>query len=309
MRTPLLSTAAALTLAVVTLAGCGDDGDPVSARASDPPPTSETSSGKPGSPSGTGTTTASPTDATSDPTTVAAPIYFVGDTPVGPRLYREFRQVESDNPLEEAAALLVAGDALDPDYRTLLSGLQVQSVSDGDGVITVTLGDDSVLSDKAVSPRMGRLAVQSLVYTLQGVAQNRDPVRVVASDGSTPLTLFGVATGDGVEAAKPLTVLSLVSITTPEEGATVTGGTLPVSGVGSSFEATIGWSILDEDGNEVDTYSIQADGWQGHLYPWSDDLDVSDLEPGTYTFVARTDDPTGGEGPGPFEDTRTFTIE
>ena len=33
---------------------------------------------------------------------VTVPVYFVGDTPQGPRLYREFRKVEADNPLEEA---------------------------------------------------------------------------------------------------------------------------------------------------------------------------------------------------------------
>ena len=47
------------------------------------------------------------------------PVYFAGDTPQGTRLYREFRQVEADNPFEEAVALMVAGDALDPDYTTL----------------------------------------------------------------------------------------------------------------------------------------------------------------------------------------------
>ena len=47
------------------------------------------------------------------------PIYFVGDTPQGPRLFREFQQVEADNPLAEAVALMTAGDANDPDYGTL----------------------------------------------------------------------------------------------------------------------------------------------------------------------------------------------
>ena len=37
-------------------------------------------------------------------------------------------------------------------------------------------------------------------------------------------------------------------------------------------------------------------------------IDVSDLAPGDYTLRVQTDDPSGGEGPGPFEDTRTFTV-
>ncbi len=46
------------------------------------------------------------------------------------------------------------------------------------------------------------------------------------------------------------------------------------------------------------------------LYPWETEIDVSSLEPGTYTFVALTDDPTGGgEGLGPMYDTRTIVVE
>ena len=38
-------------------------------------------------------------------------------------------------------------------------------------------------------------------------------------------------------------------------------------------------------------------------------IDVSDLAPGEYTFVAGNDDPTGGtEGMGTSEDTKTFVV-
>ena len=39
-----------------------------------------------------------------------------------------------------------------------------------------------------------------------------------------------------------------------------------------------------------------AEGWMDKLYPWQAEVDVSGLAPGTYTFVAMTDDPSGGEG-------------
>ena len=54
--------------------------------------------------------------------------------------------------------------------------------------------------------------------------------------------------------------------------------------------------------------SAMADGWMGRLYPWETEIDVSSLEPGDYTFVSRTDDPSGGEGPGPMEDSKAITI-
>ena len=45
------------------------------------------------------------------------------------------------------------------------------------------------------------------------------------------------------------------------------------------------------------------------LYPWTAEVDVSGLAPGTYTFVAMTDDPSGGEGAGPTEDTKTIVVQ
>ena len=44
------------------------------------------------------------------------------------------------------------------------------------------------------------------------------------------------------------------------------------------------------------------------LYPWETEVDVSGLAPGTYTFVAMTDDPSGGEGGGPTEDSKTIIV-
>ncbi len=44
--------------------------------------------------------------------------------------------------------------------------------------------------------------------------------------------------------------------------------------------------------------------WTIHLVPWETEaIDVSDLDPGTYVFEART------EGGKPFVDTRTIVIE
>lgn len=88
-------------------------------------------------------------------------------------------------------------------------------------------------------------------------------------------------------------VLSMVQLTTPEQGATVTGDTLEVSGVASSFEANVPWEV--RRGNEVvlDGFTT-AKGWMNKLYPFSASVDVSSLEPGDYTFVAMTDDPSGG---------------
>lgn len=299
-----LSTLAIAGLLSGVLAGCGGS-DEVEPTAADPN-TESTSSEPRSEPTSSDAPTDEPTsDTTEEPGTVAAPIYFVGDTPMGPRLYREFRAVEDDNPAEEALALLAAGDALDPDYGTLLPAMTVESVTTEDGVIVLDLGADSTTADKSISADDGALAVQSLVYTLQGLTQTRDPLQITV--GGVPTPYLGQPTDVGVEAADQLDVLSLVSVTTPESDATVSGS-FTASGAASSFEATVPWELRDAGGKVVLDGFATAESFSDELEPWTTDIDVSGVDPGTYTFAALTDDPSDGEGPGPFEDTKTVTV-
>lgn len=292
--------ALAMTAALGTaLAGCGSDDGSSSSAASDP----TDSSTAPSEPADS----AEPTDDGGSGEEVTVPVYFVGDTGTGPRLFREFRKVPSDNPLEEAAALMAAGDALDPDYRSVFPEGSFQAITYADGAFRVDLADDAWVapaglngSDEAI------LGVQQLVYTLQGVQQDRAPVTVYLDDA--PVTLFGVDTAEGVTAEPDIDILNLVSVTSPEEGATV-GDTFTASGIASSYEANVPWEIRKGDEKVLDGFAT-AEGWMDELFPWETEVDVSGLEPGEYTFVALTDDPSGGmEGPGAQQDTKTITIE
>ena len=70
------------------------------------------------------------------------------------------------------------------------------------------------------------------------------------------------------------------------------------------------WQIRDASDEVVLDGFATAEGAIDRLYKWeTEPIDVSDLAPGTYTFVAMTDDPSGGEGTGPFTDTRTIIVE
>jgi Immunoglobulin-like domain of bacterial spore germination/Sporulation and spore germination len=310
MRTASLALYAALTVGLASgLSACSedepptDDPAPAGATATETPtdePTQEP--GEEGSESpaeGDG-------DGSGEAGGGAVPVYYVSDTPQGPRLFREFQQVSGD-PLLEAAGLVDGGTPLDPDYRTEWPGVGIESVQATDGVLLVTIpGDGFTDRPDGMSRRSARLAVQQLVYTLQGVQQERVPVQVQRT-GSDPV-LFGISTEAPFTAADPITVSGLVNVTTPEQGATVEGDTLEASGVASSFEATVPWEILRGDEVVLDGFAT-ASGWMGKLYPWQASIDVSTLEPGDYTFVARTDDPSGGsEGAGPHEDTKDFTL-
>ena len=302
--TRTLSFTATAAVALAVLAGCGED-EPT---ASDPAP-AESSSGATSSPSPTASAeaSASPTESqTSTGKQTTVPAYFVGDTPQGARLYREFRQVPADDALMAAARLVTTGDALDPDYRTLFPAGELASVEYADGRFVVTLADDSWRdAPSGMSKQDAELAVQQLVHTLQGVQQERAPL-VVELDGS-PTTLLGVDTADGVTNADQLSTLALVNVTSPAEGARA-GGTITASGVASSFEATVPWEVRRGDEVVLDGFAT-AEGWMDRLYPWEVEVDLSGLEPGEYTFVARTDDPSGGaEGNGPTEDTKTISV-
>lgn len=286
-----------LAASVVVLAGCGSD-EPT---AEDPAPAS-------GSPRSTAAGTGSPEPSTSSSPaseTVAVAVYFVGDTPGGDRLFREFRQVPSGDPAAEALALMTSGDALDPDYRTLYPGGEFAGVEVGADAISVTLPDESwTTAPDGMSQADARMAAQQLVYTLQGAAQDRLPVEVLL-DGQ-PADLFGLG---GELADEPeIDVRALVNVTAPEQGASVSGS-FTASGVSSSFEATTPWEIRDASGTVVKKGFATAEGWMDKLYPWTTEVDISGLDPGEYSFVAMTDDPSDGEGKGPTEDSKTITVQ
>ncbi|MDF1602053.1 Gmad2 immunoglobulin-like domain-containing protein [Nocardioides sp. YIM 152315] len=202
--------------------------------------------------------------------TMLVAAYFVGDTPAGPRLFREFDEVPSGDALE-AALERIQRPPSDPDYRTSWTATSFGAVEVHDDVIHVELGD-AVLDDD--------LAVQQVVYTLQAAAGERLPVQL--ADAS-------------YVAAPQLDVLGLVSISDPAEGTAYQHDTVMVAnGRASSFEATVPWELRGEDGEVVRQGFATADGWQDRLHPWRARVDLADLLPGFYTFVATTADPAGG---------------
>jgi immunoglobulin-like protein involved in spore germination/sporulation and spore germination protein len=257
--------------------------------------------------------------APSEPTTPAEPAtqgfsvaaYYVGETPRGSRLYREFDKIDATDPLAAGLAALQQ-DAADPDYSTpwpagAFSGTSFDGTG-ADGVIQVALADASLHGRPAGMTRPdAELAIQQVVYTLQAAVQARAAVQFVL-DGNPIDQVYGVPTSEPLTNAPVNDVLAQVSITSPEEGATVSGS-FTASGVANSFEANVPWQLRQGD-RVVKSGFSSAEGWMDRLYPWqSKRIDVSGLPAGEYTFVATTDDPSGGaEGSGPDVDTRTITI-
>jgi len=100
----------------------------------------------------------------------------------------------------------------------------------------------------------------------------------------------------------------LITLAAPAEGATVSDS-FEASGKANSNEANVPWEVRDTTGETVLEGAATAEGWVDKLYPWKTTVDVSELEPGTYLFIARTDDSSDGEGKPSEEVGARITVE
>jgi len=237
----------------------------------------------------------------------AYPLYFLGETPVGTRLYREFQRAAGPTSLQTAIQLLTFGPG-DPDYRTAWPVGSIETADYWDSLtVHVDLTDGSLHDRPAsMSKAEAELAVQQVLFTVQAVAGRRIAVQF-RLNGNPIDQVFGVPTSEPLTTGAQLDHLALVSISNPSEGLEVEGS-LVADGRASSFEGTVPWELRDSTGTVVRSGFAQA-AMDDHLVPWKTErIDVSDLPPGSYEFAAMTDDPSGGEGPGPFTDTRTIVV-
>jgi hypothetical protein len=306
---PLVITA---TLASLVLAGCGED-EPTGAD--DPASTPAVETSDPATPTSdqpveTQTTTVAP------PATGPVPVFFVADTPQGPRLFAEQREVAADNPPAGSLDLLMQGDVADPDYHTVVpaGSLETDAGFDGigdDGFYSLNLtGEQWTTRPDGMSQADVELALQQIVYTLLSQAGDGEEEGM---NGGVDFYLDGDRSSylgvSGTVAPLPeLEVRGFVNVSSPAEGETVSGSFI-ATGEASSFEATVPWQVRTTTGDVVLEGFTTAEGFLDHLWPFEAEVDVSDLEPGEYIFVAMTDDPSGGEGPGPTEDTKTIVVE
>ena len=305
--------AAVVVASSLALAGCSDDPTPVSddtGTATEDPQPSETGSeagqeSAPASPTESPAESGSPSEPAASGT--AVPVYFAGDGPGGRTvLFREFQRVEGD-PLTEAARLVAGGgQPVDPDYRTLWPGVEITSVQATDGVLLVEIPSDG-FTDRpdGMSRRDARLAVQQLVYTLQGVQQERVPVQV-QREGGAPL--FGLPTGTPFEAAgRP-------ADPQPRQHHLARRGRHRQRRHAEGHRRGqllrgLGPCRLLQGGDEVALEGYQAEGWMGNrLFPFEVELPLDGIT-GEVVVQCETDDPSGGaEGNGPAIDTKTITV-
>lgn len=277
--------AAAATVAVVAVVG-GDAPD----RALDPVGTP--------TPSPAPSLHSTPTQTADAPIEGVAPepvtVYWLGYPPGGEsRLFREEREAPAGTSGVDAVLALLQDDApRDPDYDgNAWSWNPVLGVEVSARRIVVQIEDPAT--------GWAKVALGQMAFSLRAAVDG--PVDVVFADPDGTESVTIAADVDELE------YLALVQVISPAEGEEVSGS-FTASGMASSFEATVPWRLETRDGEVVRQGAATAEGWMDRLYPWQVEVDVSDLDPGTYTFVASTDDPSGGEGPGPTTDTRTVYV-
>jgi hypothetical protein len=153
------------------------------------------------------------------------PVYVLGPTGTGPRLYREFRSGDGADPVRAAVAGLAAQPG-DPDYSTPWLNVP-SSVTRSGATATVTFSTAPKVTGADLA-----VAVQQVVYTVTAADTAVTKVRVVAP--GLPAALTATALGRGAQ----LDMLAPVWLLDPVEGGTA-GTRMTISGTASVFEATV----------------------------------------------------------------------
>ena len=269
-----------------------------------------------GGPSGTPThrtsTSPSPSNPSGTPGTDTAeravPIYYVGLTAHGKKLFREFQKQDicqdAECLLKASAVAAVNGEPQDSDYRTLWpDGATVGSVSQDGDTIVIDLASGVHDRPATLSSEDAGLAIQQLVYSAQAaVGRGRLPVQLLI-DGQHTDTVLGVPASEPLAAANPDDVLAPVQIDNPANGATVSS-TFTVSGRAATFEANVVWEV--KQGDAVVKHGFTTAQECCTLAPFS--FTVEGLSPGDYTLVVHDTDESG-EGRPVNQDTKEFTVQ
>lgn len=228
--------------------------------------------------------------------------YLVRDHPSGVWVEPLLTKVQGEAVAAGALQAVLAGPTGDltrpAPEGTLVNGVDI----DPDGTATVDL---SLPDGGGLGAAYEAALVQAIVHT---VAQFDTVDRVRFLAGGSPVdTLFGhVDVSEPVE-PDPFAVAPVV-LTRVEEvaGSGVGGGSLELSGTANTFEATVELDLLDAQGNTIEQTFATASCGTGCRGEWSHAF--TDLEPGTYTVVARAPDPSAGEGGPVFEVARQVTV-
>lgn len=238
----------------------------------------------------------------------AVATYFIGETPVGDRLYREFQSVPGDD--DPAALVLSALQRLesdagpdDPDYRTTWPAGSFNDVTVGDDWIRVELTQAAVIGPRGSTAAERELGIQQAVHTAEAAVGSNLPVAFDRLGG--PATeVLGVAVNPQVTRATD--VAAPVNITDPAEGRVV-DGRFTARGVVAAFPAempeSLAWRLLDDNGDPVTGGNLSVTDRK-----WSTVITTDDLATGSYVLSVSVLLGSDESGDRVAVDTRTVTV-
>jgi len=236
----------------------------------------------------------------------AVPVYYVGSTAHGDKLFREFQSkklcAEVECLLKAAAVAAVNGTPDDPDYRTLWpDGATVGAVSQDGDTIVIDLAAGIHDRPAGLSAEQADLAVEQLVYSAQAaVGKGRLPVQLLIN-GQHSDTVLGVPASEPLAAANPDDVLAPVQVDDPANGATVSQ-TFTVSGRAATFEANVVWEL--KQGDTVVKHGFTTAQECCTLSPYEFQVTAP---AGDYTLVVHDTDESG-QGRPVDQDTKEITV-
>jgi Immunoglobulin-like domain of bacterial spore germination/Sporulation and spore germination len=236
--------------------------------------------------------------------TLSVPVYYVGDTASGPRLFAETHRVQHATQPEPQVALQEAmtGAPLDPDYVNPLrdQGVVATLTNEG-GAVTIDFSEP-LNRPAGMNDERAQMALQSLVWTADAAVNGTGAVTFEVG-GSPATEVLGVDTSAPVERASADSVLSTVSISTPSEGARVPTQ-FEVTGQAATFEANVVWEL--KQGEKIVRHGFTTATECCTLSPYKFTVNAT---PGDYTLVVHDTDESDGEGVGTSQDTKTITVE
>jgi hypothetical protein len=250
-----------------------------------------------------------------DPATRATPVYFLGETATGPRLYREFQRLPDGAGEERVATALdrleASAGAADPDYETFWPDDSFVDVSVGGETVTVDVASQALPAPEARPERDRRLALQQVVFTAEAVLGDDVPV-AFEHDGAPATEVLGVPVSGPVARDRQYDAVAPVNISDPVERLTVAEGEpWTARGTASDYVREVAWTVTDAADAVVarGTAEVTADGTGTPEFPgWSTAVEA-DLAPGSYVFEARvTGIGEASDTPATYTDTRTVVV-
>ncbi|NLJ55148.1 MAG: hypothetical protein GX344_13635 [Intrasporangiaceae bacterium] len=318
-----------LTLTVATalaLSACGSRDDAPPARPTTSPEVTATETTEPAEPTDTPEPTESHGEATGDgedathtpdadePTdggsadddassgeVSGVPVYYLVESPDGPRLVREFRTVPDEGDLVTSAVMAMMSVAPnDPDYWSPWTAPDAADVTrDGD---TITVDVPASVFGRGVGAAYEGMAYEQLVYTVTAAAvfDGNPASRVVLlADGARGDGWGHIGVGDVWTRGPQHDVLNQTWILSPAEGQTVPAGEVTIRGYGASFEGNF---MVHVNGPGVDVTEPTTGTGMG-FGEWEYSLD---LGPGEYTVTVENS--SGRDDFQPHTDSKTFTV-